>query len=420
MQTRPHHAKLTLSPLLPLMFAATLAACGGGDSDVPAAAGTGPTSVKLTGLAATGAALAGATVTAKCTAGADTAGTTAADGSFTLTLGAAQVAPCLLKVVGGSPSVTLYSYAAGAGRVNITPWTDLIVARAAASSPAAAFAAFDLAKGNAITAALAAAKAYVVTEAVAIAGAAPAADVLTGLFAVGDADDKLLDTLGAALKAAGKAQGDLDTAASSGASLKAVLSTAAPSSGAIGSGAYAQVTAKDSADFLALLPKACAVVSTLANGAKTYSKCKQDSSSVAVNLTAAMWYGGLPHPANSATVSGPNTAGAKVFVVNALTDVAVGNTCKVAIAEPFIPIVEVEVRAAIWATVSGKPFNFNGTVDDTVSVDKDGLVFEYTMTNSASYKIEMHPNLTLFDPKTTGSEGVVGSPGNASYFICQS
>ena len=106
--------------------------------------------------------------------------------------------------------------------------------------------------------------------------------------------------------------------------------------------------------------------------------------------------------------------------MNALTDVAVGNSCKVAIAEPFIPIVLVEVRGADWATVAGKRFSFNGSSDDTVSVDKDGLVFEYTMTNSDNYKLEMHPNVTLFDPKTSGSEGVVGSPGNASYFICQS
>jgi len=409
------HAHLTLS----VLFAATLAACGGGDTDVPSTAGPS-SSIKVTGLAATGAALAGATVTAKCTAGADTTGTTAADGSYALTLGAAQVAPCLLKVVGGNPSVTLYSFAAGAGRVNITPWTDLIVARAAGASPATAFAAFDLAKGNAIAAALAAAKTYVAAEAVAVAGAAPVADALTGVFAIGDADDKLLDTLAAALKAAGKAQSDLDTAASTGASLKAALTVAGPSSGAIGSGAYAQVTAKDSATFLALLPKACAVVTALADGSKTYSKCKQDSSSFAVNLTAAMWFGGLPHPANGGIVSGPDTAAAKVYLVNGLTDVTVGNSCKVAIAEPFIPIVLVEVRGTDWATVAGKPFSFNGSVDDTVSVDKDGLVFEYTMTNSANYKLEMHPNLTLFDPKTSGSEGVVGSPGNASYFICQS
>lgn len=299
-----HRADLTLS----MLFAATLAACGGGDSDVPTAAGPAVT-VKLTGLAATGAALAGATVTAKCTAGADTTVTTAADGSFKLTLGAAQVAPCLLRVVGGNPSVTLYSHAAGAGRVNITPWTDLIVARAASSSPAAAFAAFDLAKGKAIAAALAAAKAYVAAEAVTVAGAARVADALTGVFAVGDADDKLLDTLGAALKAADKSQGDLDTAASTGASLKAVLTVAGPSSGAIGSGAYAQVTAKDSATFLALLPKACAVVTALSDGAKTYSKCKQDSTSPAVNLTAAMWYGGLPIRPTAAPSAGPTRRG---------------------------------------------------------------------------------------------------------------
>ena len=78
----------------------TLASCGGGgDSNPTPVAPANPT---ITGLAATGAALAGATVTAKCSGGPSVAGTTGADGTFTLELAAGQTLPCLLQVVSGA------------------------------------------------------------------------------------------------------------------------------------------------------------------------------------------------------------------------------------------------------------------------------------------------------------------------------
>ena len=225
------HLPLT-HPLLALFAAAALAGCGGGGDDAasaaPAPGPVVPAALTLTGLAATGAPLAGAAVTAKCSGGADISGTTAADGSFTLALGAGQLAPCIVKVSSAAPALTLYGYAAAAGRVNITPLTDLIVARAFAGSPAAAFGGFNASEAAAISAALAGAKNYVASELAAVAGGAPLLDPLTGAFVVGDADDKLLDRLAAAIKAGGKTLDDLLSAASTGASLKNALAGSPP------------------------------------------------------------------------------------------------------------------------------------------------------------------------------------------------
>ena len=422
----------TFSPSIPCAISvlsfAILAGCGGGGDDAASTPGAPPgaAAITLTGLAATGAPLAGATVTARCSGGADIAGTTAADGSFTLALVAGQLAPCIVKVVSAAPALTLYSYAAATGRVNITPLTDLIVARAAAANPAVAFSTFNAAQAATINAALVAAKSYVAVEMTAVAGGASALDPLTGAFAVGDADDKLLDKLGVTLRDAGKTLDDLVTAAAAGASLANALAAggaggAGGAASPIGSGLYAAVTPAANAAFLALLPKACAV-SRASSDVTVYSKCKQDSSAPAVNLTAAMWSGGLPHAAGAAIVSGPETAASKVYLVNAINGVAVGDACRVTIAEPFIPILSVELRGAAWAGLGAQTFNFNGGAGDTITVDRYGIVSEYTMTSAnGALQVEMHPNLQLFDPKTSGSEGVVGTLSGGSftgYFIC--
>ena len=64
---------------------AVLAACG--PDNLPAT---------ISGFAATGAAMAGASVTAKCVSGPALTGTTAADGTFLLTL-KNQTAPCIFR-----------------------------------------------------------------------------------------------------------------------------------------------------------------------------------------------------------------------------------------------------------------------------------------------------------------------------------
>lgn len=197
--------------------AALLAACGGGNNfSVPTVA------PNISGLAATGAALGNATITAKCTTGTPVTGKTLADGTFSLDLTGGQIAPCLVQVSSGS--VTIYGYAGAAGRINVTPLTDLVLNRALGSDPTAAFAAFDATKADTIKKGLDAAKKYVGDEIKALVGSAPTGDLLTGVFKVGDADDKILDALGTELTKGNKTLDDLRGTALAGTPIKAALS----------------------------------------------------------------------------------------------------------------------------------------------------------------------------------------------------
>lgn len=197
--------------LAALSSAALLAACGGGTSSSP----------QISGLAATGAAFGNASVTLKCASGAPLTGTTGADGTFTIPLSGGQTAPCLIQVTKGA--VTLYSFATGYGRLNVTPVTDLVVTKALGSDPAAAFASFDATKGAAINAGLSAAKDYVKAQILALTGGSQSGDPFSGDFKVGDADDKVLDKLAAKLAEGGKNLSDLRNGAIVGGSFTASL-----------------------------------------------------------------------------------------------------------------------------------------------------------------------------------------------------
>ncbi|HYF20029.1 MAG TPA: alpha/beta hydrolase [Ramlibacter sp.] len=98
-----------------------------------------------------------------------------------------------------------------------------MVARAAAGNPGTAFAAFDGVKAADIVRQLDSARTYVLAQVAALAGGTPSGDPLTRPFAIGDAEDKLLDNLGAALQAAGKSVADLRTAAAEAKELRAAL-----------------------------------------------------------------------------------------------------------------------------------------------------------------------------------------------------
>lgn len=192
--------------LAALGAASLLAACG--SSDGPAAAPASAQNASINGLAATGAGLGNANLTAKCATGAPITGVTQADGSFTLVLSGGQTVPCLVQVTKGA--VTLHSFAAQAGRLNITPLTDLVLNRALGTSASAAFTNFNAATTpTAIKASFDAAKAYVKALSFGLTGSAPSGDLFTGVFAVGDADDKVLDALAASLTASGKKLDDL-------------------------------------------------------------------------------------------------------------------------------------------------------------------------------------------------------------------
>lgn len=203
---------------IPLMLALCisaiiLSACGGGNIT---------SSPKITGLAASGAAIANAAVTANCAVGQSVSGTTAANGTFTLELKNGQAFPCMVQVkVNGT--VLLHGFAAAAGNIDVTPLSDLVITNALGSDTATAFASFDNTKGAAINAGLGVAETYVQAQLTALAVGTPTVDLLTGVFTVGDANDKVLDNLGTSLTAAGKTIADLRLAAVSGGSFKAAL-----------------------------------------------------------------------------------------------------------------------------------------------------------------------------------------------------
>jgi pimeloyl-ACP methyl ester carboxylesterase len=195
---------------LALSAATLLASCGGGSE-----------STSISGLAATGAAMAEASLVAKCASGAPITSTTDANGAFSLVLNGGQTLPCLVKVTKGA--VTLHSFATTAGRLNVTPLTDMVVSRALGGNPTSAFDAYDASKGDQIRIGLDAAKTYARAQVTLVAGSAPAGDLMTGTFKVGDADDRVLDALKVALTAAGKTLTDLRLGAAIGGSIAASL-----------------------------------------------------------------------------------------------------------------------------------------------------------------------------------------------------
>ncbi|TFY97612.1 hypothetical protein [Ramlibacter humi] len=197
------------------VVAAVLVACGGGGGGDAGAGG-----VSINGLAATGAALGSASVAVKCVGGTAT-GTTNTDGTFTIQVAAPAAVPCLVQVSKGG--TVLHSIALASGRINVTPVTDLAVARAVGGEPAAAYEGFDAAKAAAITARLADARTYANEQVGRLSGGLLAGDPMTKPFAVGDADDKLLDNLAAALAAAGKGLSELHAAAGAGTDVRAAL-----------------------------------------------------------------------------------------------------------------------------------------------------------------------------------------------------
>ncbi len=188
----------TNSWALALVATAALAACGGGGSDAPV-----QSSVTIAGTAAKGAALAGAAVSVKCAAGTGTA-TTGIDGTYTVTITGANL-PCALKVVGTEGSV-FHSLVAGTGSTgsfaaNITPLTEMLVAKVAGAAPGAFFDGFG-ATTVVTPAALTDAVAYLKTALAGttdLTGVNPVVDAL----AVGNPLDLKIDAVMAAFATAG-------------------------------------------------------------------------------------------------------------------------------------------------------------------------------------------------------------------------
>lgn len=228
------------------LAAAVLTACGGGGGDsTPTAA---PAATKISGTAAVGAALGGATVQAKCASGSGTA-TTAADGTFTLSIEGAT-RPCVLSVK-TPDGTTLHSVVeAGTGTTavaNITPLTELVTASLAQGSTTAFFDQFDAGAQAKLTsdglASATQAVRLVLTGVVDLTSVDPLKDPLVAANGAnaGNAQDKLLDQLGDRLEASKTTLGELSSAVASNADAAAVqtaLQPAASSCAGLKTGKY--------------------------------------------------------------------------------------------------------------------------------------------------------------------------------------
>lgn len=115
---------ISRTPLVALCATLLLAACDGSQDR----RGSGGTTDALGGLVAVGAPVVGAKVELRCTSGESTADTDG-DGRWQVEVPAGAT-PCVIKASGGTPPVTLYSYAEAPGTVNVTPLTTLAVAHA--------------------------------------------------------------------------------------------------------------------------------------------------------------------------------------------------------------------------------------------------------------------------------------------------
>ena len=207
---RMHAAK----PLVGLLLAAALSACGGGGS-ATGSNGTVGSTLSLSGTAATGRALSAAPVDAVCANGAKTHAVSGVDGSFSLTV-AGAVAPCMLHTHDAASGLDLYSAASpGATIANLTPLTTLIVDHALsqdASSVYATFAANPAAQQALGSAQLGSSESEVVQALQSGLGWQPASgtgSLMQGYFraasvlAAGDAADQQLDRLAAQLAPSG-------------------------------------------------------------------------------------------------------------------------------------------------------------------------------------------------------------------------
>lgn len=188
------------------LAAAALAACGGGDGGGSNPPPPPPGPITLADTAARGAALAGASVSVKCAAGTPTAvtSTTAGTGAYSVTIDNASL-PCVLRVTGTGGEV-FHSVVAGTApsgtyTANLSPLTEMMVARLAGIAPASFYDGFD--SSTAVSAAaLSQALAYV-KSAIAKVADLGSANPVTDALVVGNALDQAIETTVAGMAAAG-------------------------------------------------------------------------------------------------------------------------------------------------------------------------------------------------------------------------
>ena len=125
----------------------SLAACGGGGGGSETGSAT---TLTLQGTVATGRAVAGAQVQANCQGGSGNA-QAAADGRFQLQV-AGGALPCVLRATDPRDQSRWHSVSSSASAssatVNITPLTEMLLARLASQDPASYFDRFDPAQAD--------------------------------------------------------------------------------------------------------------------------------------------------------------------------------------------------------------------------------------------------------------------------------
>ena len=183
--------------------ALALAACGGSD-DPAAAAPPTPAPLSIGGTATDGAAIAGGSVDAACASGTGNAAT-GSDGGYALEIEGGAL-PCSLRVTSADGKTVLHSAATGSGhsaRANLTPATELTMAQLHGRIPADVHAAFGADTQRATTAEAVQPAADAVVRMFADAGIALSGNPVSDALAIGDANDRALDTMKANLDASG-------------------------------------------------------------------------------------------------------------------------------------------------------------------------------------------------------------------------
>ena len=165
-----------------------------------AASSSAPAAV-VSGVAAVGAPIVNGVVTAKCANGSGFTQTvtTNSQGVYSGSLPATSF-PCALQITSGTPAITLHSYVTSAGTINITPFTDLIIANASTMTPSTWF---QSASWQLLDTQLQTATNNLKTSLTTSGYTLPAGtfNPLTVSFQIGDVWDQLLDELQAAIAA---------------------------------------------------------------------------------------------------------------------------------------------------------------------------------------------------------------------------
>lgn len=202
-----------------LSLPALVAACGGGGGASTPAAPPPAAALQLSGSAATGAPMAGAAISVVCASGSATA-TADGNGAYAVSIVGGTL-PCVLTATSSDGATELHSIAAGSGdaatTANITPLSELLVARLAGGDPKAYVASFT--PGTAIAPADVAAAQAALLQTLAAAGVDTTAvtDIVGGALTAGSHTgyDGVLDQLQVTITTAGSTLSELATAVAS-------------------------------------------------------------------------------------------------------------------------------------------------------------------------------------------------------------